>query len=440
MRRLVLGAAVVMLSATAHGGVFPFPHQTHTLDNGLTVVTIPMPSQGLVSYYSIVRTGSRDEVEPGHSGFAHFFEHMMFRGTERYPGPVYDRIMTELGADANAYTTDDYTAFHLTFASEDLARIVELEADRFENLSYAEREFQTEAGAVYGEYRKSRTSPFSVLFEAVQKTAFDVHTYRHTTMGFEADIAAMTSMYDYSRSFFARYYRPENVVIVIAGDFDPRAALELIRDRYGSWARGYQPPEVPEEPEQRKERSVVVEYDGRAVPMLAMMWKGPRFDPADRETVAGMLLADLAFGRSSELYRDLVLDRRIVQRLAADFGANRDPGLWGVLAMVPRPADVPVVQDAIRRTARAYQDDGPAKDRLEAVKSNLRYSFLMDMDTPDAVAGGIARFVAITGGLDAVDTFYDTVAKVTAADVRDAARRFLVPERLTVAVLEGVHR
>ena len=150
-----------------------------------------MPSEGLVSYWSIVRTGSRDEVEPGVTGFAHFFEHMMFRGSERFPGPVYDGIVNKMGADANAFTTDDFTAYHLGITRVDLPRVIEIEADRFQNLAYGEPEFKTESGAVYGEYRKGRTSPFEVMFEAVQDAAFDAHTYKHTTIGFEADIRAM---------------------------------------------------------------------------------------------------------------------------------------------------------------------------------------------------------------------------------------------------------
>ncbi len=103
---------------------FPYRAQTQVLDNGLRVIVIPMSSQGLVAYWTIVRTGSRDEYEPGRTGFAHFFEHMMFRGTEKFPQEIYGRIVTELGADANAYTTDDFTAYHLGIAAADLERVL----------------------------------------------------------------------------------------------------------------------------------------------------------------------------------------------------------------------------------------------------------------------------------------------------------------------------
>ena len=161
--KLVLTLAALALLATllpagaaesARRGVFPYPIHTRTLDNGLSVVVIPMSSNGLCAFWSVVRTGSRDEFEPGHTGFAHFFEHMMFRGTERFPAELYNRVITTIGADANAYTTDDHTAYHLSMAAEDLEQVMELESDRFQHLSYAESAFQTEAGAVYGEYRK----------------------------------------------------------------------------------------------------------------------------------------------------------------------------------------------------------------------------------------------------------------------------------------------
>ncbi len=440
MRNAVLAGALLLLTAlpAAASGVFPYAYETHTLDNGLKVFLIPMPSQGVVAYYSVVRTGSRDEVEPGHSGFAHFFEHMMFRGTEKYPAEVYDRIVTTMGADANAYTTDDYTCYHLTFATADLPKVIEIEADRFEHLAYAEREFQTEAGAVYGEYRKNRTQPFSVLFEALQDKAFDVHTYKHTTIGFEKDVAAMPTMYDYSKSFLARFYRPENVVIVVAGEFDKAATLALIQKQYAGWARGYQAPAIPVEPEQTAERALEVHYDGRTLPLLTIAWKGMAFDPTSREQAAAMLLGELAFGETSDAYRELVIEQHKVQRLLSDFGATRDPGLWSVIAMVGDEADIEAVRGRLDQAVAALQQAPPDAKRLDDLKKRMRYGFLMGLDTPDGTANSLARFIAHTGGITAVDQMYAALATVTPADVQAAAKRFLVPQHRTVAVLKGV--
>jgi zinc protease len=440
MRIAIATGALLLATALPAGaaGVFPYAYQNHVLDNGLKVVLIPMPSGGLTSYYSVVRTGSRDEVEPGHSGFAHFFEHMMFRGTEKYPGDVYDRIVTELGASSNAYTSDDITAYHMTFATADLPRVVEIEADRFQNLKYAEREFQTEAGAVYGEYRKNRTQPFSVLFEALQDKAYDVHTYKHTTMGFEKDIAAMPTMYDYSKSFFNRFYRPENVVLVIAGDFDPAKTLALIRQHYAGWKRGYQTPEVPVEPEQTAERSLEVKYDGRTLPILALAWKGAAFDATSREQAAMMLLPELAFGETSDAYRELVLEKRLAQRLGPNWRPNRDPGLWGVFATVGNEKDLETVKQRLDQAVAQMQQTPPDAQKLEQLKQRMRYGFLMGLDTPDRTAGAVARFVAITGGVEAIDQIYTALQQVTPADVQAAARKHMIDARRTVAVLKGV--
>jgi zinc protease len=431
-------ATVLLVAAVAGAGVFPYRYEAHRLANGLRVILIPMPSQGLLAYYSVVRTGSRDEVEAGHSGFAHFFEHMMFRGTKKVPGAVYDQLMTGMGANANAYTTDDYTCFHLNVAASDLPGVIELEADRFQNLDYAVADFQTESGAVYGEYRKGRTSPFEVLDEAMRDRAFDVHTYKHTVIGFEKDVAAMPTMYDYSKSFFARFYRPENVVIVVAGDLDPAKTLALIAKAYGGWKPGYVAPKVEPEPTHNAERRIEVKYGGRTLPIVAVAWPGARFDPHANDVAAGTLLANLAFGETSEIYRQLVLEQHTVQRLLAGFEFNRDPGLWAVMAMVTDEKDIPGVQAAIDQTVARLQGAPPDAKQLDDLKRRARYKFLMDMDTPDNVAGGLAPFVAMTGGIDAVDQYFVTMAALSPQDIQDIARRLLTPQVRTVAILKGV--
>lgn len=416
-------------------GIFPYPTRVGRLDNGLEVVLIPKPRNGLAAYWTIVRTGSGDEHEAGRSGFAHFFEHMMFRGTERYPSDVYQRILTEIGADANAFTTDDLTAYHISAAAEDLERIVELESDRFKHLAYSEADFETEAGAVYGEYRKLRSDPLFTLQEAVAEAAFDVHPYGHTTMGLEADIAAMPSMYAYSREFFSRYYRPDNTVVLVVGDFDPDRVMRLIESRYGDWAPGYLRPPVPQEPAQRGERRVDVSYPGRTLPIAWLAYKLGRFDPADRVRVAADLLADLAFGPTSEAFRRLVLEEQVVEVLQADAGMNRDPGLLDIVARIKEPDRVDYVLDVIDETAAAWRTSPPQPEKLDAAKSHLHYDFLMSLDTADAVAESLARPLAVAGSIDGVDALYAAYRGVTPEDVRAAAETWLADERRTVGVL-----
>jgi zinc protease len=415
--------------------VFPFPVHQARLDNGLQVLVVPMQSNGLVSYRLAVRTGARDEYEPGRTGFAHFFEHMMFRGTEKYPAEVYNQHITKMGADSNAYTSDDATVYLMNVAAEDLAQVMELESDRFKNLSYAEQVFQTEAGAVYGEYRKNRTSPFFTIYEAVRKAAFTRHTYGHTAMGYEKDIKEMPKMFAYSRSFFQRYYRPENSVLVIAGDVEPEAVFEMARTYFGDWKRGYKPPQVQAEPAQTKERRIDVPYEGRTLPIIALAYKCDAFKPDDRLYAASYVLAELAFGETSDIYRRLVLDEQVVQTLEASPSDNRDPGLWGVFAMVTDPEKVDYVLQAIDETVAGYRGELVDAARLDAVKSNMRYSFVMNLDSPAAVAGLIAQDTAVAGSIEAVAKLRKTMDAVTAEDVRAAAQKYLDQKRRTVAIL-----
>ena len=416
-------------------GIIPYEAHVETLDNGLKVIVMPMEGTGLVAYWSIARVGSRDEVEEGRSGFAHFFEHMMFRGTENFPAARYNEVLTSIGANGSAYTSDDLTAYHVSVVAEDLEQLVVLESDRFRNLSYSEPEFETEAGAVYGEYRKNRTNPLYSLYEAMTGTAFNDHPYGHMVIGYEDDIAAMPTMYDYSRSFFSRYYRPDNVILFVVGDVTPDGVMSLVAKYYGDWEAGYVPPDIPVEASQEEERRVEVTYDGRTLPYVWLAYKFDAFSPADTRWAAADLLVELAFGFTSEAYRRLVLDEQVVEFLAADTSLNRDPNLLDIYSRIKDPDRVDYVLEVIDATIAEFQATPPEEDRLNALKSRLKYGFVMGLDTPDSTAGRLARFVAVSGGLEDVETLYRTYDAVTPGDVLEAARHYLDPSRRTVAIL-----
>src|SRR5262249_13571963 len=154
--------------------------------------------------------------------------HMMFRGTEKYSSERYNAIIKELGADSNAFTSDDLTVYHALASKSALATLVDIEADRFQRLSYKEPDFQKEAGAVAGEYNKNASNPREKMAEARMDHAFSRHTYKHTTMGFLKDIENMPNEYAYSRQFFDRYYRPDNVTLLVVGDVDPQELFSLV--------------------------------------------------------------------------------------------------------------------------------------------------------------------------------------------------------------------
>ncbi|MFW6330487.1 MAG: M16 family metallopeptidase [Gemmatimonadota bacterium] len=416
--------------------IFPYDYEKVVLDNGFTAFLIDGGAPGQISYVSMVRTGARDEVEPGRTGYAHFFEHMMFRGTKKYP--LYDAVTASMGAARNAFTSNDMTVYYLTLSNDYLEKVMDLESDRFQNLSYSEAAFRTEAGAILGEYQQGKLSPFRYLDEAVRATAYEVHSYGHTVIGFEEDVRAMPEGYEYSLSFYDRFYRPENVVLVIAGDFDTERAKRLIHDYYGGWDPGYIPPEIQYEEPQLAPRDSVVEYPGRTLPILSINYKAPKWSATDTMAVALEVLGSAAFGSNSDLYRKLVLQDRSVQFLSAGFGLARDPALVQLSTMVSEPGNVEVVEQEILEAVERARTELVDPQVLADTKSNMKYSFLMGLEDSQSIAFSLIGFVINTGGIEAVETYYNTLEGVTAEHLREAARRYLVPEtRVTVTMVQA---
>ena len=157
---ILLPLAAAVWAAQPSGKTFPYAYTQEDLPNGLRVVTIPTDFPNIVSLFIVVQTGSRNEVEPGHTGFAHLFEHVMFRGTAKFPPEKYEQVLQKAGAASNAFTSDDLTAYHTTFSKEDLETMLMMEADRFQNLKYPENVFRTESLAVLGEYNKNSAEPY----------------------------------------------------------------------------------------------------------------------------------------------------------------------------------------------------------------------------------------------------------------------------------------
>jgi zinc protease len=254
-------------------------------------------------------------------------------------------------------------------------------------------------------------------------------------MGYERDIAAMPKLYDYSRTFFSRYYRPDNTILFVAGAVTPEQVMPLVEKYYGSWARGYVPPQIPVEPEQTGERHVDVAYDGQTLPLLTVAYKLPVYDPADKVRVAADLVADLAFGSTSVAYRRLVLEEQVVEELHASASYNRDPELLEIHTRIKDPSKVDYVLGVIDSTVAEYGATPPDPERLAALQRRLKYSFLMGLTTPESVAARVAQAVAVSGDLHGLDQLYATYAAITPADVQAAAERYLQAPHRTVAVL-----
>jgi zinc protease len=436
---VVLGPAAAFgagPSSSEAGPAFPYPIRKTVLENGLAVLSVPFDSPGIIAYYTIVRTGARNEVEKGLSGFAHFFEHMMFRGTPAYSQEKYNDVLKSLGADFNAYTNVDWTCYHMTIPATALATVVEIEADRFQNLKYDEPAFQKEARAVLGEYNKSTSSPFQKLNEAMQNTAYTTHTYKHTTIGFLADIQDMPNQYAYSKVFFDRWYRPENCTIIVTGDVNHDALVGLIKKHYGAWKRGTAVVAIPVEPPQAESRSAHLAWP---LPTLATLYLGyhiPAADPANPDTAALGALEKAVFGESSPLYTELVLKEQKVVDLRADAQSKRDPGLFTVSVRVRKPEDLAGVRRRISEALVQAAKTPIESSRLAAIKSHLRYAFAGSLESADDVADALGEAVAVTGSAESINALYAAYDRLIPADLQRVAARYFQPANETAITLE----
>lgn len=439
MRKLISIFILLALTlpAMAQGGnkIFPYKYSIDDLPNGLRLITVPTDYPNLVSVYIVVQTGSRNEVEPGKSGFAHLFEHLMFRGTEKYPAEAYNEIFKNAGADTNAYTSDDRTVYHATFSKEDLDHIMSVEADRFQNLKVPEDLFKTETRAVLGEYNKNSSNPVNKLFETLRDTAFQAHTYKHTTMGFLRDVENMPNQYDYSLEFFKRYYRPEYTTIIISGDVKREDALQMTKKYWGTWTRGEYKPEIAKEGEQTKELTAHVDWTSPTLPWIAVAYKGPAFSDEQKDMPSMDLISNLGFSENSELYQRLVIKEQKVDALFASFEDHIDPYLLTVMARVKDPKDLTYVRQEIIKTFDSFKTTKVSKEKLEAVKSNLKYSFALTMDNSQAIASTIAPYVALRRTPETINKLFDVYASITPEDIQQMAGKYFVEKQRTVVTL-----
>jgi zinc protease len=435
---MMLKVAMLLFGATIlSAAVFPFPYTQEDLPNGLRLITIPTDYPNIVALYIVVQTGSRNEVEPGKSGFAHLFEHLMFRGTEKFPPEKREDVLKSAGAANNAYTSDDLTAYHTTFSKEDLATILMMEADRFQHLKYSLAQFKTETLAVLGEYNKNSANPLNKLEEVLRDTAFTRHTYKHTTMGFLQDIQDMPNQYDYSLNFFERYYRPENTTIIVTGDVEPKKVRGLVDQYWSQWKRGNYRPEIPVEPPQDKPLTKHADWPSPTLPWVLIGFHGPAYTDTEKDSAALDLLASLGFSENSPLYQKLVIQEQKVDALEGDNEDHADPYLLTVAARIKQASDMNYVRDEILRTLRSFAETPVPKNRLEAVKNNLRYRFSLRMDNSEAIAGAVAHYVALRRTPETIDRLYELYARVTPEDVRQVARKYLRENNRTIITLTG---
>jgi zinc protease len=434
---LLMCFAIAVPAQQKESRLLPYDYTIDDLDNGLRVVTVPTDFPNMVALYIVVQAGSRNEVEAGKSGYAHLFEHIMFRGSENYTPEQRDLILKKAGAESNATTNFDRTTYYETFSKEDLEPVMKLEADRFQRLKYLEPAYKTESLAVLGEYNKNSADPTEKLDEVLHATAFAKHTYEHTTMGFLKDIQDMPNQYKYSLQFYDRFYRPEYTTILLVGDVKRDQALALSKKYFGEWKRGSYVPNIPVEPPQTTPRTATVEWNSPTLPWVAIAFKAPAFSDEKIDKPALDLLLPIAFGPNSELYQRLVLKEQKVDELEPDFGSHPDPELFTVYARVKNPKDIDYVRDQIVATFERFSKERVDQAKLDATRSRVRYAFALRMNSNSAIASALAQYIGLRRTPATIDKLFGLYQRISPEDIQTIASRYFTPNNRTIVTLSS---
>jgi len=405
----------------------------HRLENGLTVLLAERHLDPVVAVMLWYRVGSRDEEER-EAGVSHFLEHMMFKGSRRFGKGEIDRITTALGGGNNAFTTADHTAYWFEFASDRWEKALEIEADRMRNLLLDPREFESEKAVVLEELSMGEDEPWRALSQEVQLALFPRHPYRRPVIGFADSLGAM-GVAD-MRSYYARHYRPSNAVLVLAGDFEPRRALELVRERFGSFpgegrkAAGAERPAFrPSATPPKGERRITILWDdeGRR---LCVAWPTTTVGTED-DWALDLVSTVLAGGKLSRLHRRLVIERRLATSVSAHNDTRVDAGAFWIFLECARGVDPEALERALwKEIAELSRKLVPSKE-LDRAKRMLASGEAHENETVTDLAEQLGEFAVDAHWRLALEA-PARLAAVTAQAVRRCAKLYLGEERRVV--------
>jgi zinc protease len=403
-----------------------------TLDNGLEIIVWPDHDIPNVVLYNFVRAGGRNEY-PGITGVSHFFEHMMFLGTENLAPGEFDRVMEAAGGRNNAYTSEDVTAYIDWFPRSALETIFELEGDRFENLNIVPEVFESERQVVYSERRSSIDNNNAwKLMEQLQATAFVAHPYQFPVIGWPSDIESWTQddLIDYYRT----YYAPNNRTIVVTGDVTTTEVFGLAEEYFAPTPAQPSPPPVRTvEPIQSGERRIVVDAPAQT-PLLQVAFHSPK--AADPDALAlSLLLRILADGDSSRLHRTLVEQEGVALSVNSLLHEGFDPGLTVFFLTLPPGGDLEAAERRLIAELERVISDGVSREELAKARNKLVADFWRDLSTISGKAAAIGRFQVFHGNYEKLFLLPERTETITTEDLRTVATEVFRRGNMTVGIL-----
>lgn len=428
----LLCIGLLSLSATAHAALY----QT-TLENGMQIVVKQDARAPIVVHQVWYRVGSNYETN-GQTGISHMLEHMMFKGTDSVAPGEFSKRVSQMGGRENAFTSANYTAYFQVVGKQHLAEVMTLESDRMMNLALSNKEFQPERNVVKQERLWSvEDRPMSKLFEQFKATAYLSSPDRHPVIGWMNDIEHYTL--DDLKRWYQKWYAPNNATLVVVGDVDPQAVVELAKQTYGVYPpRTVNPPKPQQEVTQQGTRRIELK-DATPVPSLVMGYHAPSLVTAAQteEVYALSVLASiLDGGDSARLNQTLVREQQVASSIGAFYRAFGRLGSQFVFSGQPsEKTSVEELEQAILTQIEGLQTQLISQDELARVLAQAEAEYVYMQDSTQSQANSIGMMVSVGLAADTLDNWVENLRQVTPAQIQAVAKKYLHNDNLTVAVL-----
>jgi zinc protease len=443
LRSLTLRALIVLGAVLAVAGAGPttvirptrFDYTMTTLPNGLQVVLLEDHSTPIVHLAIWYHVGSKDE-KPGRTGFAHMFEHLMFKGSKNVRPDQHPSIITSVGGQSNAFTDEDSTVYWETLPSQYLPMVLWMEADRMASLDVSEQKFTTEREVVKEERRmRYENQPYGLLPELIYDKAFTTHPYKHQTIGSMADLEAASI--DDVRAFHDTYYVPNNATVALGGDFDTPQAKALVEQYLGLVPKGKPVPrEIPQEPAHKAEERYSI-TEPWPLPVVVVAYH-ITYDGHPDSYPLHILEKIVSDGDSSRIYRSLVYEKQIALAAFGEAKLIENPNLFYAVAIVQPPHTPDEVQKALLNELDRIKTEGVTPEELNRAKRQWARDYILGRETIREKALQLAHAIVIHNDIKTADGEFDLFQNVTQADVQRVARTYFMPEsRMLLTVLPG---
>jgi zinc protease len=408
----------------------PIRYSDRTLGNGLRLLIVEDHRTPTSAVYIGYNVGGKSDP-PGHSGFAHLFEHLMFKGTKNLKPESVDRLTEDVGGYNNAFTSYDITNYYEVVPSNYTQTMIWMEAERLQNLNVSQDDFVTERKVVIGEYNRDVFGdPYGNL-DILTDHAYAVHPYKNGVIGDPAQLNSSTL--GVVRQFHTTFYRPDNAVLVVAGDVDPAQVNAWVDTYFGSIPKPDSaiPRVTAVEPQQTSQRRITYAKADVPLPAVRFVYHVPPARDADSAAL-DVLASILGDGKSSRLYQALVYQAQAASDVVANNDERQQPGIFWVGATAASAASAPKLKPLLSAQVAAIAKNGPSEDEVAKAKTVLLASLVRQRETADQIALALAYTTVLYGDPAFVNEIPQRLAAVTAADVQRVARTYLTTANRTV--------